>query len=275
MKPSPYKKNRYWLLVAFAIILTIAGQHCSKKKNLLKESANLKLAEVSQKESLRLKRECKPVGFKRSINDKTALVEAVTLRADTVQVFNSREVGGLLTGQEDQMDIRFWQCSGSQEIKQQISLVNSSTGPDSKAVVFIADFINATSEQSQNYDWLSTSLPAAIEAAMKRSFDYTSAQNDKNRKKFNSLIQGRQLPAQTRVNMVAGSNNLDIIVYGKYAFDQAHNQLLIQTRVFSKKTGSQIATIEEKAGLNNSIFLTTRDLTDKIIREIYKAELNS
>jgi len=260
MKNLIHKNQRPYVIVSPFIIISLVFNCATTppSKKMLEKLESVKLLKAEQNISMQLKRECIAVAMV-SISDsssqstKNIREYAVKIGTDTGQILKEKNsTWGV------RRYVRFWQCS--KEIKK-IDLVNSAVSPKN-AFVSIVPFVNNTNDI--NYNWMSTSLADAVDKSMEKRFKFEKS----NKTPENSIN-------KNNVSDYAEKSSSDIVIFGKYTFEEGKESISIQTQIYYKSQNKIVDEVSESAPVDSSLFTSTDKMAEKITQTIYKYEVQT
>ena len=137
---------------------------------------------------------------------------------------------------------------------------------ESLARVSIRNFSDQTN--SKNYQYLSESIPEAIEKSMKDKFEFNSMNRKNNEaleKNFEKDLSQFDLPTFKKF---AQKTNSDIIIFGRYTYDATAREIMFQPVIYIAQ-GDKLVTVATRSNkVDSTIFQATELIADDIVAEI-------
>jgi len=242
-------------------VLTSFSFFCSSADLMKKNSKNLSIAKAIPKKSIALKRKCKPLGFLTNVNQQQAVIFATKNKVDTIQIFHEDKIAI----NDIKYDLRFWRCKVKKVIKegQKIVLTNENRKKKKYADVLFLNFFNAA--QKDDFNWVSSSVPEAINVTMQGMFKYKIKQI--------SVIQNKKSAYTiSYLKKISKQYDIDIIVFGDFTFNSSEEKLSLISKVYYSKEKKVIGQTKVTSKADITLFQATNSLADKIVKKIYQFE---
>lgn len=139
------------------------------------------------------------------------------------------------------------------------------------ARVAIFEFQDNTGQQ--NYGWVKTSLPDAINDSMKTHFEFVRADAAAAQKKTEKAGTPTPLTPEA-VSQLAGQHGFDIVIYGDYSYNRSTKLAQINATVYHNGGKRIIGAVTEFTKLNNDVFTKIDVISKKITEHIYRYSLD-
>ena len=258
-------------LFLLSVYFFISFLSCGGGKDIRTEAGDgVIVVDAEKYQSIRLKKNCSPVGYLSDVNTKKALLYAVKNKVDTIQIFNTASAGDR-SGKARKYDLRFWNCSDLQIAKKEkIDLENTEKA---RASIVFLDFIN--SDHNTGNEWLSSTLPEAVDSSMKQSFLYNRNLKPNIKSDIKKQITNSKNYNENLLKSVAETSGADIVIAGSFQTKQESNEtkIFFTSSIYYANKMKIIASISKEGKADMTLFKVTGSLADEIVNKIYVHEM--
>jgi len=136
------------------------------------------------------------------------------------------------------------------------------------AHVGIINFTDKTS--SPDYQYLSESIPNAINSSMQKKFEYIRSNPESTQRTAEKYGSKKALPDQNLVRKITADTNSDIIIFGAYNFNRQENMLAITTGIYLKSSDKILFLPEITNPIDSTIFKAVDKTAAQIVEKIAK-----
>jgi hypothetical protein len=136
-----------------------------------------------------------------------------------------------------------------------------------KARVAIIKFLNNT--KSNNYDWLSESLPDAVDASMKKTFIYVRP-NKKGLQNLAANLLGNieDLWSEDSLKNYINQAKVDYVIYGSFILNKKTGKIKVYSGVYYGKDNKIIRKVKSEIPTNTTLFAKVNDVASEFVKSI-------
>ena len=147
-----------------------------------------------------------------------------------------------------------------------VILNNTNIHSEEIAKVAIMPFSDQTN--SENFQYMIESLPEAIDRTMEKIFEYKKIGMDKTIPIQKEYEKDFVMFDSSRTSNSCKRLDADILIFGHFNFDEATNNIIINTAVFLELSQRMIQIEPLKNPVDNTLFSATEKVATNIIKEI-------